>query len=258
MPSSRSRRGQGSLLLPIALTATAAVATVALYFWLGDDSPPQDQQRDSRGADDSRGTRAPRRRRFSHDRITEASEPESEVPVSRLRQQPSADLASKPCIAIVVTSGPEERPSLLLHHLPTPLSTARANIFVLVYAPKLRAHPLADGKVPASEGTVMNQARQLFAHDYPKEFVLPFTEKASVVPLLKQLAPQAVYIEAGLIGHEGEVIAGVLNGGWVGGVVMARTHGEPGVADIKGSWGKKLRVVDVGDVGDDWMAHVKE
>lgn len=88
--------------------------------------------------------------------------------------------------------------------------------------------------------------------------MLPYTDEASVVPMLKQLAPESVYMEASVVGEGAELVRAVLEGGWVGGVVVSVLDPATGqrLADETGKFGKKCRVLDVAKAGDDWMERV--
>jgi hypothetical protein len=254
----RGRRSSpNSLILPLALAATAAAASAALWYFLNDNddedytSTHEDYQEERRSSRRDRGQ--------SHDRITELDEESSDDRI-RSSKQPrptitTYDSSRKRSIAIVVSE--LHRPETnLLHQLPTPLNLERHTIFVLVYSPMIPAHPLA---AEESRGTVYNQARSLFPTDYPAEFVLPFSEQPSLVPLLKQLEPETVYIEEDLIGEEGELVAQVMQGGWVGNVVVTLEDEQRAgrLDDVRTRFGKKCKVLSMGDVGEDWMQRVE-
>jgi hypothetical protein len=223
------------LLLPLALGATAAAASFALWYFLNDDDP-----------------HPTRRTHVGH---------ESGDEVTRRTSPPPAVPGAKKSVALVV----RESSSLseLLSHLPTSLPLDRANIFILIYSPGIKAHPLSDSDAATfekkeAEGRVYRQARKLFPKDVPRELVLPYTDEASVVPMLKQLAPESVYMEASVVGEGAELVRAVLEGGWVGGVVVSVLDPATGqrLADETGKFGKKCRVLDVAKAGDDWMERV--
>lgn len=229
-PTRRSR----SLLLPLALAATTAAASFALYQFLTSstgDAPHGARDRE-RGHESDAG---------SH---------------SSTSTQPSP---SKPTILLVVREGTD--PSTLLAHLPTPLPLERVNVFVAVHSPDTTEHPLAAAGRSRSGRThlVYEQAKGLFPREVPEEVLLPFTKTEVLVPFLKQVGPRTVYVEGGFLEGGAEAIVGaVLDGGWVGGVVVAVDSSEMGhkVALETRRFGKRCVVLDVEAVGDDWKKRI--
>jgi len=67
-----------------------------------------------------------------------------------------------------------------------------------------------------------------------------------------------VYIEGGLAGGDGEVVVGVMDRGFAGGIVITVRESGMGqrLADATGRWARKVRVIDVDRVGDDWLARI--
>ncbi|KAL7273397.1 hypothetical protein RUND412_003753 [Rhizina undulata] len=261
-----SRRGRNNYILPLAIGLTAAVASVGLYYWLG-DSQHKDQH-------DDHGHQPPRPRRRSrndveHDRITEVDEEEIEreereraqqeasTSSSSLRRRRSA-LGQKKSVAIVIS----EESMSLLRYLPTPFNLQTTNIFVLIYSPDMKIHPLAEGgRTPAS--AAYEQAKALFPREYPREFILPYTSPSSLVPLLRQLAPETVYLEGSLAGEDGSVVTGVLEGGWVGNVIVAvdtdgrgKSREEKWWEPARAKFGKNCRILSKEEVGDDWRRRI--
>jgi hypothetical protein len=260
-----SHRRKHNLLVPIALTATAAAASFALWYFLHDDN---DTHNNRRTLDGHESDYEPSRRggRSSPTTATTATKTNIAAVDRAIAGGSSAAAATgsggKKSVALVLREGSE--PSKLLQHLPTPFPLDRVNVFVLIYSPGVTAHPLSDSdaatfEVGKEEGKVYRQSRKFFPAEAPRELVMPYTEVESLVPMLKQLAPETVYIEGELAGMEGEVVAGVMEGGWVGGVVVTvweRGMGQK-LADATGRWGKRVRVMDVDKVGDDWMARIR-
>ncbi|KAF8536881.1 hypothetical protein BDD12DRAFT_849087 [Trichophaea hybrida] len=220
------RNRRNNLLLPLALGATAAAASFALWYFLNDD----DQQ-------------TTRRTHVGHESSDELPRHVSPPPAAA----PPGGV--KKSVALVVRESSGSSVSELLAHLPMPLPLDRANIFILVYSPGIKAHPLSDSDAAGfekkeNEGRVYRQARKLFPRDAPRELVLPYTDEASVVPMLKQLAPESVYMEASVAG-DGRIVVAVLD----------PTTGQR-LADETGKFGKKCRVLDVAKAGDDWMERI--
>jgi hypothetical protein len=76
----------------------------------------------------------------------------------------------------------------------------------------------------------------------PLEHILPFTKTSSIVPLLRTLAPEIVYIEEPLtLESNGHVIAMLLEGGWVGSVVVGLTGAEDQLAQLMDSDDEKIQ-----------------
>jgi len=256
-----SHRRKNNLLVPIALTATAAAASFALWYFLHDDN---DTHNNRRTLDGHESDYEPSRRggRSSPTTATTGTNTNTAA-VDRAIAGGSGGAGSggKRSVALVLREGSE--PSKLLQHLPTPFPLEGVNVFVLIYSPGIAAHPLSDSdaatfQVGKEEGKVYRQSRKFFPAEAPRELVMPYTEMGSLVPMLNQLTPEMVYIEGELAGVDGEVVAGVMEKGLVGGVVVTvweRGMGQK-LADATGRWGKRVRVMDVDKVGDDWMARI--
>ncbi|KAL3424130.1 peroxin 22-like protein [Phlyctema vagabunda] len=125
----------------------------------------------------------------------------------------------------------------ILSHLPHNTDFSKIRLFVLIYAPGLKEHPL---DVPASrtpgslgssfENIGFEQARTPTPEDYEKPIkssaspafnavyaealglveketmVLPFTSSTGHVHILRHLAPDTVYLQESLAGADGDVI----------------------------------------------------
>ena len=178
-----------------------------------------------------------------------------------------------------------------------------SRVFVLIYAPDLKEHPLArngeDGKPStsmassfsnighedaqspskASPGlnasksklfeTLYTQAQALVDKD---TMIMPFTTSTGYIPMLRQLGPETVYIQASLAGHGGEHITQVKS--WVSQMVLVvgDDSGHGGLADSEDEhgasadkwWmddpriglGKGVEVVDGLRVGEDFRRRV--
>ena len=247
MSNPRSRRN--GLLIPLAITATAAAASLALYYFLHDDATPQQQQ----PREHVHESDVEREHRTSSDRSQPRRRTASPPPSTPSPTQ----VMNKKSIVLVVR---EQKNSALLENLPSPLPLARANIFIIVYSPDIKTHPLSDtegGRPRAreNEGRVYAQARKLYPPNAPRELVMPFTEPGSLLPMLKQLKPEDLYIEGALVGEDAMVVKNIIAGGWVsGGVVVAVEDPQmgQGIANALGDM-KRVRVRDVGKVGDLWL-----
>jgi hypothetical protein len=107
--------------------------------------------------------------------------------------------------------------------------------------------------------------------------IMPFTTRTGHVHILRSLAPETVYIQESLCGHEGE-IAGNLSG-WVKRtvVVIGDEGGHGGLVDTEDEdglskgraeqwWqkeertglGKGVAVVESLKIGDDWKRRIGE
>ncbi|KAI5842251.1 hypothetical protein BZA05DRAFT_412456 [Tricharina praecox] len=241
MSAPRSRRS--GLILPLALTATVAAASYALYYFISDSD--------------------------THDTSNTTHVHESDAELNRRtgsRRRSGSESAGnsasrKQSIALVVRESSDL--SAMLKQLPSPLPLSLADVFVLIYSPHITAHPLSDSDAAAfenrgDEGKVYRQARKMFPKESPRELVMPYTDEASLVPMLKQLAPRGVYIESSLVGPDASVVKDVLGRGWVGGVVVSVEEPAEGqrIADAAGRLLKRVKVLDVARVGDDWTERV--
>jgi len=122
--------------------------------------------------------------------------------------------------------------------------------------------------------TLHNQAQALVEKD---TMIMPFTSRMGHVHLLRSLAPETVYIQESLCGHDGDIVANL--SGWVkqtvvvigdegghGGLVdtddeMASAHARGEIwwqKEERTGLGKRVAVVESLKVGDDWRRRVAE
>jgi hypothetical protein len=244
MSNPPSRRNRNGLLLPLALTVSAAAASFALWYFLSDGESENSSRRHQDGRDN-------RRQHSPTDCPSPPSADDHEVGPPR----------HKKSVAIVVKEGSTS--SQLLHQLPSPLPLDAAVVFILVYSADISAHPLTDSDEAAFEkkdtqGKVYRQARRLFPKDAPPEYVMPYTDEASLLPMLKQLSPESVYIETKLVGEDAENVKGLVEGGWVSGVVISAEDSET-ACQLQGAterFGQRCRVLHTAMVGEDWKERV--
>jgi len=135
---------------------------------------------------------------------------------------------------------------------------------------------------PSPEGSsetfraLYQQARVLVEQE---TMIMPFTTPSGYVQLLKQIAPDAVYVQATLAGLGGRVVKQVVNTKWVGQVVLVvgdeTGHGglvdsedeRPGRLDREEDlwWqedgsvglGKGIEVVEGLRIGEDWKRRIR-
>lgn len=98
----------------------------------------------------------------------------------------------------------------------------------------------------------------------PKEMVVAFKDRRSLEGMVKQFAPEGVWIEGGLV-EEGEEIKKCAEGGWIGpgGVVIWTEEGGKGrLEDFVGGWKavsrRKVAIVEGGEVERVWKDRVGE
>lgn len=199
-----------------------------------------------------------------------------------------------------------------MSHLPAHIDAA-SRIFVLIYAPDLKQHPLANPQPssqlagsmtssfsniapeeaqeaekplaaidpnpePASQrsrmfDTLYREAQSMVEND---TMIMPFTTPTGYVHLLRQLAPEIVYLQETLSGTGGDVIDQIQN--WVGQIllVVGDETGHGGLVDsederghpgheARDRWwqddtriglGKGVEVVEGLRVGEDWRRRV--
>lgn len=235
---SRLRKSK-SFIVPLALTATAALAGLGLYLLLGNNSSAQnpDSQRSS-GASE----------RVEHDRITEVDEEEFEQN-QQLRPRASPTGSAKKKIAIAV----REDALGLLWNLPASLNLATTDIFILVYSPQSAGNP----------EKVYKLVKDKFPKNYPREYIIPHTSEAALMPLLRHLAPEAVYMDESLVGEGGAVVVGLLEGNWVGTViVVAGADQGKGKGPVDGwqqkvqRFGRRCTIVAKSGIQRDWAGRV--
>lgn len=263
-------RRQKSFLLPLALGATAAAASLALWYFLSEDEQAERRQHTGHESGDERPRARGREPRDPSNRDSASSrdlradfnasprEVRGPSTPSNLRAPRTPEPAYKKNICLVLSES--STPSSLLSHIPSPLALDRVNIYILVYSPSMTSHPLSPSgpsgvdSIRDPSRLVYNAARGLIPADKPAEVVMPYTSELSLVAMLKQLRPETVYMEAKLVGEGASVISGVLEGAWVGGVIIAVEDSLTGqrLADETGMYGKRCRVLDVDKAGEDW------
>ena len=257
-----SRPRRNNLVVPLALGATAAAASFALWYFFSDDDVPVSRRPQHREHESDTEIS---RRRTTASGSESAPRPPSGAGIARGGGGSSSSNVPKKSIAVVVSESSSFSP--LLEALPVPLPFDRARVFVLLYAPLVKMHPLSDpDDAPGAvnprdsepQGRVYRQARQLYPPDEPVELLLPFGERSSLVPMLKQLEPDVVYVEAALAGEGSTVVHNVLDGGRVGSVVVAVQDPTTGqrIADETGRFGKRCRVLDTPEVARDWVERI--
>lgn len=144
----------------------------------------------------------------------------------------------------------------ILAHLPAHLDSDTARVFVLIYAPELKQHPLSgsppsrptasmtssfsnighdDAHTPSEEGGPLasldprpmeDSSSPLFKTLYrqaqalveKETMIIPFTTPTGHVHLLRHLGPETVYIQESLCGNDGDVVSHI--SGWVRQVVV--------------------------------------
>lgn len=225
---SRLRKSK-SFLVPLALTATAAIAGLGLYLLLGSSSTQNPDP-------------------VERDRIPEVGEEEFERP-QQLRPRSTPTGSAKKKIAVAV----REDALGLLWNLPTSLNLATTDIFILVYSQQSAGNP----------EKVYKLVKDKFPKNYPREYVIPHTTEAALLPLLRHLAPEAVYMDESLVGEGGASVAGLLEGNWVGAVIVV-SGGDPGKG--KGAvdgwqqnvqkFGRRCTIVAKSGIQRDWMGRV--
>lgn len=225
---SRLRKSK-SFLVPLALTATAAIAGLGLYLLLGNNST---QIPDPVGRDG----------------IPEVGEEEFEQP-QQLKPRPNpSGSAKKKKIAVAV----REEALGLLWNLPTSLNLATTDIFILVYSQE-----------PGNPEKVYKLVKDKFPKNYPREYIIPHTTEAALLPLLRHIAPEAVYMDESLVGEGGASVVGLLEGNWVGAVIVV-SGGDPGKGKgVVDGWqqkvqkfGRRCTVVAKSGIQSDWTGRV--
>jgi len=254
MSARRLRRS--ALTVPIALTTTVVAASFALYYFFSENGSQDTENTTHVHESDAELTRRPSTRRRSGSTGAAAAGGGVSGGGGVFAVAPR-----KKAIALVVHESTV--PSAMMEQLPSPLPLHLADVFVLIYSPSMTSHPLnasdaAAFENSADEGTVYAQAHKMFHKDAPTELVMPYADEKSLVPMLKQLAPEHVYIEDSLVGQDAAVVTEVLGGRWVGGVVVSVEEPAEGqrIADATGRLGRGVKVLDVARVGDDWKERV--
>lgn len=236
---SRLRKSK-NFLVPLALTATAALAGLGLYLLLGNNSNAQnpDLQRSS-------GTSE----RVEHDRITEVDEEEEFEQGQQLRPRANPTGSAKKKIAIAV----REDALGLLWNLPTSLNLATTDIFIVVYSPQSDGNP----------EKVYQLVKDKFPKNYPREYIIPHTTEAALMPLLRHLGPEAVYMDESLVGEGGAAVVGLLEGNWVGAVIVVAGADQGKGKGAADGWqqkvqrfGRRCTIVAKSGIQRDWVGRV--
>ncbi|KAI5844404.1 hypothetical protein DFP73DRAFT_496060 [Morchella snyderi] len=204
-------------------------------------------------------------------------------------------------------------PMSLLSYLQYPLDLSMTEMNILIYSPHLSTHPLTHftetqsarlarrdsasqpvlrraASALATNTSTYNIATSLLPASYPLEHILPFTDSTSITPLLRVLAPEVVYIEELItIPSSGDIVAGLLEGGWVGSVVIVlvgeddqfaglidsddeeespvemrkskgegRWWGDNSPGGIRARFGGRVQVVEGWVLADDWRRRIEE
>ena len=183
----------------------------------------------------------------------------------------------------------------VLSHLPEHVDE-QSRLFVLIYDPTLKQHPLTssekpqsmassysnigpeDGQSPTSTplgsrkfNTLYTQAQAIVEKE---SMIMPFTTPTAFVQMLRQLSPETVYIQANLAGNHGEQLDSIK--GWVRQIVLVvgDESGHGGLVDsedergdeAQNKWwledsriglGKGIEVVEGLRIGEDWGRRIK-
>ncbi|KAI5358817.1 hypothetical protein Slin14017_G111000 [Septoria linicola] len=195
---------------------------------------------------------------------------ERDVETSKRGSTKSGKGRAKRTVAIVVSADVEDHEisdvslfhtehGSILSHLPEKFDPELSDLFVLIYAPSLKALPSTGAssvlgssysnistpaQTPGSElqsisprieatnptfDNLQQQAQSLV--DHPTK-IMPFSTPAGYVSILRHLAPQIVYISDTLSGRDGETVAQLK--GWVGHTVLVvGDEGHGGLADTE-------------------------
>ncbi|CAZ85479.1 unnamed protein product [Tuber melanosporum] len=165
-------------------------------------------------------------------------------------------------------------PSSLLSHLPHPLDLTHTVVNILVYSPQLKTHPLSKSSAFRSQhaaaaaaavveapvgssdkllhkpsashfsptASTFTLASSMLPSECPLEHILPFTQASSIVPLLRTLAPETVYIEEPLtLPTSGGIVSTLLEGRWVGNVVVGLIGDDDQLAQLMDSDDEKMQ-----------------
>lgn len=156
---------------------------------------------------------------------------------------------SKKKIAIVVREGALG----LLWNLPTSLNLATTDIFILVHSPQSTDNP----------EKVYQLVKDKFPKNYPREYIIPHTTEAALLPLLRHLAPEAVYMDESLVGEGGATVAGLLEANWVGAVIVVAIGDQGKGKGVVDGWqqdvqrfGKRCTIITKSNIRGDWTARV--
>ncbi|PQE23462.1 peroxin 22 protein [Rutstroemia sp. NJR-2017a BBW] len=236
-------------------------------------------------------------------------------PPIEMRSESTTD-AKRKNIAIVVSAESQDLDSRelgyhhehasILSHLPRKTDFSKIRLFVLIYAPGLKEHPLdsthskASGSLSSSFSNIgHDQAHTPLSESEPQltkspsaftavyneaiglvekeTMVLPFTTPTGHVHILRHLAPEFVYLQESLAGHNGEIITHLQS--WLREdvvLVVGADGGHGGLADSdseaeqstlsKEQWweredrvglGRGVVVVEGSRIGDYWARKVQ-
>lgn len=229
---SRPRRSR-NLLVPIGLTVTAAVVGLGLYLWQQNSTP-----------NPTPNTRSVPRSQEPSDPTRAGGDDEPDRSQVKPRTNPTSS-GNKKTVVVVVREGAPG----LLWNIPTPLNLNTTNVFILVHSP-------GSGGIPENAYKVVGD---VFPADYPREFVLPYTIDGALLPLIRNLGPEVVYMDESLVGEDGASITGLLEGNWVGAVVVAAAADRPGSKEWRQHvqrFGRRCAVVDRSGIRGDWAGRV--
>jgi len=140
--------------------------------------------------------------------------------------------------AVIVVDG--NRSSPVLQMLKNRLSIPGWNVFVLVLG-----------------GAGVDESVRAEIGGGVEEFVLRFEKATALAPMLKQLGPEVVFAEEGLVAGEGGVIGSLLDQGWVGGIVVSREAGGEWETGVR-RYGKRCKVVDKEELRAEWAARIRQ
>lgn len=248
--------------VPLAVTLTAAAATAALWWWM-DDEKPRNKKRDTTdpySSDYDGGD--PRRRRRPLSGVREETEPESErldgsgrfiggsgsgrpgmgtprmsgglvqeeeegeykyVPPVRKRgvavvcseKDPGGRLGEEEMIAL-------RKSSFLSSLPPKPYNPTNTNLFFVLRQ-----------TTPTPFDKPIEKLAHTLAPESPDEFFINYTaHPEALVNILRTLEPETVYVEQGLAGEHGELCTALLQGGWVGKVIVVLEGGAEGLEGL--------------------------
>jgi hypothetical protein len=213
-----------------------------------------------------------------------------------------------PFHAVVKYDANARKQRSLLSQFHRPMKLHNTNPWILLHSPHLDAHPLSPPTAipaklkhgPKSTDHLQVQepipmmmpspslAAQRTPHDdlnkssyeialevlpesCPKTNIIPFSAAESLVPLIRDLAPEIVYIEESAMDENGVVVDDILSGGFVQTIVVV-VGGDAELMDDErgdGKWwgeqglvrkrhGKRVEVVEMWAVEDDWRRRVEE
>ena len=89
-----------------------------------------------------------------------------------------------------------------------------------------------------------------------EEFVLRFEKATALAPMPKQLGPEVVFAKEGLVAGEGGIIGSLLDGGWVGGIVVSREASGEWETGVR-RYGRWCKVVDKEELRAKWAVRIR-